>query len=250
MSCGADGRAGPSEQGEADAQDVAATENSPFSVPAVQAGDQISGAARLPGSPRLSGSAEPQPTRSNATQTAMDHKRAFQAVNAETLELASQDINYELPPQRVCSICLLFELLWRAQVCTVIGRHPHENAIPLNRIPSLQRLDLAISDLSRSGMNVLQIQDRIGFLINNLSNSNLSQKAGELKGYLTEEYWLWFCNYMVVKRAAQEQNYHLLYVNLLQNLQVAVHFLLYQSQCQTINATSQTLARRLVLIPP
>ena len=65
-----------------------------------------------------------------------------------------------------------------------------------------------------------QVQDRIGFLINNLSNSNLKQKATELKGHLTEEYWPWFCNYMVVKRAAQEQNFHLLYASLLLDLQV------------------------------
>lgn len=68
----------------------------------------------------------------------------------------------------------------------------------------------------------LQVQDRIGFLINNLTNSNLKQKVNELKEHLTEEYWPWFCNYMVVKRAAQEQNYHLLYVNLLQELQVQI----------------------------
>lgn len=67
---------------------------------------------------------------------------------------------------------------------------------------------------------MLQVQDRIGFLINNLSNSNLKQKATELKGHLTEAYWPWFCNYMVVKRAAQEQNFHLLYASLLLDLQV------------------------------
>ena len=67
---------------------------------------------------------------------------------------------------------------------------------------------------------MLQVQDRVGFLINNLTKSNLKQKASELKDFLTEEYWPWFCNYMVVKRAAQEQNYHLLYASLLQELQV------------------------------
>lgn len=66
----------------------------------------------------------------------------------------------------------------------------------------------------------LQVQDKIGFLINNLSNSNLGQKASDVKEVLTEQYWPWFCNYMVVKRAAQEQNFHLLYATLLQELQV------------------------------
>ncbi len=64
------------------------------------------------------------------------------------------------------------------------------------------------------------MQDKIGFLINNLSNSNLKQKATDVKEVLTQQYWPWFCNYMVVKRAAQEQNFHLLYASLLQELQV------------------------------
>ena len=69
----------------------------------------------------------------------------------------------------------------------------------------------------------LQVQDRIGFLINNLSNSNLDQKAKELKELIQEEFWPWFCNYMVVKRAAQEQNFHVLYASLLNALQVHKH---------------------------
>lgn len=78
-------------------------------------------------------------------------------------------------------------------------------------------------------MCTLQVQDKVGFLINNLTNSNLKQKAGELKTYLTEDYWPWFCNYMVVKRAAQEQNYHLLYASLLQELQVQMSLSLLQN---------------------
>ena len=70
--------------------------------------------------------------------------------------------------------------------------------------------------------HALQVQDKIGFLINNLSNSNLKQKAGDIKEHLTEQYWPWFCNYMVVKRAAQEQNFHLLYAALLQELQASL----------------------------
>lgn len=74
-------------------------ENTPFAVPSVQAAKDAA-AGKLPGSPHISGSADSQPAKS-APQAVMDHKRAFQAVNAETLEVALQDIDYELPPHKV-----------------------------------------------------------------------------------------------------------------------------------------------------
>lgn len=91
------------EAGKADASS-ALTDTTPFGVPSVQ-GTKSSAGRKLPGSPRVADSAEAQPARSTTqTQSAMDHKRAFQAVNAETLELALQDIDYEMPPHKV-SLC-------------------------------------------------------------------------------------------------------------------------------------------------
>lgn len=57
-----------------------------------------------------------------------------------------------------------------------------------------------------------QVQDKIGFIVNNLSQQNLEQKAEELRKVLDQESWPWFANYMVVKRAAQEPNFHALYL--------------------------------------
>ena len=76
------------------------TEASPFGAAAIQG----SNGKKAPESPRESaGSTEGAgaPHISNATQTAMDHKRAFQAVNAETLEVASQNVDYDIPPHKV-----------------------------------------------------------------------------------------------------------------------------------------------------
>jgi hypothetical protein len=52
----------------------------------------------------------------------------------------------------------------------------------------------------------------VAFHVNNLSTSNLGAKAGDIKKALTPESWPWFANYMVVKRAAQEPNFHGLYI--------------------------------------
>ena len=44
---------------------------------------------------------------------------------------------------------------------------------------------------------------QVHFLINNLSTANLDSKSETLKDVLPREFWPWFSNYMVVKRAAQ-----------------------------------------------
>ena len=47
------------------------------------------------------------------------------------------------------------------------------------------------------------MQDKLAFILNNLTTANLSQKTPELRRLLTQERWPWFCNYLVVRRAAQ-----------------------------------------------
>lgn len=42
--------------------------------------------------------------------------------------------------------------------------------------------------------------------INNLARDNLHDKLGILSELVTDEFWPWFANYMVVKRAAQVSN--------------------------------------------
>ena len=49
----------------------------------------------------------------------------------------------------------------------------------------------------------VQIQDKVAFLMNNVSPDNLTSKAAELGKLLPTEHWNWFVNYLVVRRAAQ-----------------------------------------------
>jgi hypothetical protein len=55
------------------------------------------------------------------------------------------------------------------------------------------------------------IQDRIGFIFNNLSLSNMQLKGDELKDVLKEDFWDWLAHYLVVKRVSIEPNFHALY---------------------------------------
>jgi CCR4-NOT transcription complex subunit 1 len=57
-----------------------------------------------------------------------------------------------------------------------------------------------------------QVQDKVSFMINNLMRDNLEAKAEELKKALKPEMWPWFCNYMVIRRVAQEANHQNLYL--------------------------------------
>ncbi|XP_022867508.1 CCR4-NOT transcription complex subunit 1-like isoform X1 [Olea europaea var. sylvestris] len=60
-----------------------------------------------------------------------------------------------------------------------------------------------------------EIQDKISFIINNLSAANFEAKAKELTDILKEQYYPWFAQYMVMKRASIEPNFHDLYLKFL-----------------------------------
>lgn len=61
-------------------------------------------------------------------------------------------------------------------------------------------------------------QDKILFIINNVALNNLQVKSNELKESLKKPAYQWFSNYLVVKRASIEPNYHELYLLLLQSI--------------------------------
>ncbi|PWA89109.1 transcription regulator [Artemisia annua] len=61
-----------------------------------------------------------------------------------------------------------------------------------------------------------ETQDKISFIINNLSIANIESKAKEFTEVLKEEYYPWFAQYMVMKRASIEPNFHDLYLKFLE----------------------------------
>ncbi|KAE8699711.1 transcription factor UNE10-like [Hibiscus syriacus] len=60
-----------------------------------------------------------------------------------------------------------------------------------------------------------EIQDKISFIINNISVTNLEAKGKEFTEILKEQYYPWFAQYMVMKRASIEPNFHDLYLKFL-----------------------------------
>lgn len=64
------------------------------------------------------------------------------------------------------------------------------------------------------------MQDKIAFIFNNLSQVNLPQKCEELREVVSEEYWVWVAQYLVMKRASIENNFHTLYSLFLDQLKM------------------------------
>jgi CCR4-NOT transcription complex subunit 1 len=57
----------------------------------------------------------------------------------------------------------------------------------------------------------VDVADKIHFIVNNLSMTNINEKTEELKKYLTPEYYPYFASYFVTNRASLEPNFHKLY---------------------------------------
>nr|CAB3232164.1 CCR4-NOT transcription complex subunit 1 [Phallusia mammillata] len=64
------------------------------------------------------------------------------------------------------------------------------------------------------------IQDKIAFIFNNLSVSNMQPKSDEMRDAIKDEYTPWLSQYLVMKRVSIEPNFHLLYSNFLDCLKI------------------------------
>ncbi|KAF9585097.1 hypothetical protein BGW38_003916, partial [Lunasporangiospora selenospora] len=75
------------------------------------------------------------------------------------------------------------------------------------------------------------IQDKILFIVNNVSQNNIDTKLAEMRELLRESAYRWFSHYIVVKRASIEPNYHILYLRFLDGLQspLLYHHILHET---------------------
>ncbi|VVA30197.1 PREDICTED: CCR4-NOT mRNAion complex [Prunus dulcis] len=60
-----------------------------------------------------------------------------------------------------------------------------------------------------------EVQDKISFIINNISVANVEAKSKEFTEVMKDQYHPWFAQYMVMKRASIEPNFHDLYLKFL-----------------------------------
>ncbi|XP_067853724.1 CCR4-NOT transcription complex subunit 1 isoform X1 [Heptranchias perlo] len=62
------------------------------------------------------------------------------------------------------------------------------------------------------------VQEKVAFIFNNLSQSNMTQKVEELKETVKDEFMPWVSQYLVMKRVSIEPNFHSLYSNFMDTL--------------------------------
>ncbi|XP_021286308.1 CCR4-NOT transcription complex subunit 1-like [Herrania umbratica] len=62
------------------------------------------------------------------------------------------------------------------------------------------------------------VQDEIFFMINNISSSNVDAKVKEFTEILSQQCYPWFAQYMVMRRASIEPNFHDLYLEFLKKV--------------------------------
>ncbi|KAI9051160.1 hypothetical protein LZ554_005262 [Drepanopeziza brunnea f. sp. 'monogermtubi'] len=60
-----------------------------------------------------------------------------------------------------------------------------------------------------------EVQDKIQFVLNNISSENLQAKFGELQDVITDENQHWFASHLVQERARMQPNYHNVYLGLI-----------------------------------
>lgn len=115
-------------------------------------------------------------------------------------------------------------------------------APPLFRSLNLKKLQVAASNQE---VPVEKVQDKILFTINNISFDNIDSKIDVMRQTLKENYYEWFSNYIVVKRASIEPNYHPLYVLCIEKLgsKLLLQFILCETlkNCQTLLNSEKTV---------
>ncbi|ROL51636.1 CCR4-NOT transcription complex subunit 1 [Anabarilius grahami] len=99
---------------------------------------------------------------------------------------------------------------------TAVG--PKKDVPPSINTTNIDTLLVATDQTERIVEPPENVQEKIAFIFNNLSQSNMSQKVEELKETVKEEFMPWVSQYLVMKRVSIEPNFHSLYSNFLDTL--------------------------------
>ncbi|CDU22470.1 related to CDC39-transcriptional regulator protein [Sporisorium scitamineum] len=90
-----------------------------------------------------------------------------------------------------------------------------------------------------------EVSDKVLFLVNNLSPTNLESKLGDAKRLITADTYRWFSNYLVLQRISIEPNNHGLYAQFLDGLDAKglTTYILHETlaKCQMLLNSDKTV---------
>jgi CCR4-NOT transcription complex subunit 1 len=77
---------------------------------------------------------------------------------------------------------------------------------------NIDTLLMAVDPMPSFSIPAEDIQEKVGFIFNNMTLQNLPQKSDEVKDLIEDKHWKWLAHYLVLKRVPIEPNYHATYV--------------------------------------
>ncbi|EST08344.1 CCR4-Not complex, Not1 subunit, domain of unknown function DUF3819 [Kalmanozyma brasiliensis GHG001] len=90
-----------------------------------------------------------------------------------------------------------------------------------------------------------EVTDKVLFLVNNLSPTNLESKLGDARRLITADTYRWFSNHLVLQRISIEPNNHGLYAQFLDGLEAKglMTYILHETlaKCQTLLNSDKTV---------
>eukprot|EP01130_Rhizamoeba_saxonica_P016258 TRINITY_DN7482_c0_g1_i1.p1 TRINITY_DN7482_c0_g1~~TRINITY_DN7482_c0_g1_i1.p1 ORF type:complete len:2042 (-),score=367.44 TRINITY_DN7482_c0_g1_i1:55-5421(-) len=79
-----------------------------------------------------------------------------------------------------------------------------------------------------------EVCDTIHFVLNTLSENNIDEKVEEFSSVVRRHHYLYFVTYMVLKRIAQEENFHKLYLKFVLNLDSEIEEMILEQTVRSI----------------
>merc|ERR1711871_145556 len=76
----------------------------------------------------------------------------------------------------------------------------------------IERMNVVNIDPVITTMPPESVRDQINLIVNNIAKNNVNVKAQELKSILLPDYFIWFANYLVVKRLSTQVQLHSLFI--------------------------------------
>ncbi|XP_019056501.1 PREDICTED: CCR4-NOT transcription complex subunit 1-like [Tarenaya hassleriana] len=178
----------------------------------------------IPGSDELSGSGIGQSVLQFSSSIQLQHRNAVSVDDHNKVPaMPSNDVKSLLPSSATtsgdASVIQKNSVTGLAASSTSAGFVHSSRGATSTRFGSALNIETLVTAAERREKPIeaapSEVQDKISFIINNISAANMESKAKDFAEILCQQYYPWFARYMVMKRVSIEPNFHDLYLKFL-----------------------------------